>query len=84
MSYFNGRGPIYETEKGKQHYRITWGVPRGSVLELLLWKKMYDALLKTKFPSRNEQLQPSAAVHDISWPDIGKSQDWISVQVERK
>lgn len=36
----------YDTKKGTRKYRITGGIPQGSVLGHLLWNIMYDELMK--------------------------------------
>uniref|UniRef100_A0A6V7LDP4 Reverse transcriptase domain-containing protein n=1 Tax=Bracon brevicornis TaxID=1563983 RepID=A0A6V7LDP4_9HYME len=53
-SYLSDRLLMYETEHGQRSYRITGGVPQGSVLGPLLWNGMYDEMLKLKLPRRAE------------------------------
>ncbi|GBP54612.1 Retrovirus-related Pol polyprotein from type-1 retrotransposable element R1 [Eumeta japonica] len=45
-SYFTGRVLKYDTKNGPKEYDITRGVPQGSVLAPLLWKIIYDGLLR--------------------------------------
>ncbi len=49
-SFFTERVLKYDTNNGPKEYDITEGVPQGSVLGPLLWKVMYDGLLRLKLP----------------------------------
>lgn len=46
MSYLSDRFLQYDTEAGPQTYKVTGGVPQGSVLGPLLWNVMYNGLSK--------------------------------------
>lgn len=49
-SYLEDRVLLYETNEGEKQYKISAGVPQGSVIGPFLWNPMYDDLLKLELP----------------------------------
>lgn len=51
VDYLSERYLLYQTEDGTREYKISAGVPQGSVLGPFLWNVMYDGLLNMSLPS---------------------------------
>ena len=49
-NYLKDRILVYDTEDGQKEYKITGGIPQGSVLGPLLWNIMYDNIFKLSLP----------------------------------
>ena len=49
-SYLTDRTLLYDTDNGTHSYKITGGVPQGSVLGSPIWNILYDRLLRQPLP----------------------------------
>ncbi|GBP54289.1 Retrovirus-related Pol polyprotein from type-1 retrotransposable element R1 2 [Eumeta japonica] len=79
-SYFINRVLKYNTEKGPKEYKITGGVPQGSVLGLLLWHIMYDGLLKVPLPKKVKLV---AYADDVAVIIVAKHLDEINLAFDK-
>ena len=68
-SYFTNRILQYETDDGIKTYRVTGGVPQGSVLGPLLWIIMYNGILKLRIP---RMVTSVAFADDVALVIVGK------------
>lgn len=55
--YFRNCALIYDSEDEPQNYNITGCIPQGSVLGPLLWKIMYDVVLKLHMPADTKTIK---------------------------
>lgn len=78
-SYFTDRILKYDIEDGPKEYKITGGVPQGSVLGSLLWNTMYDGLLKIVLP---DEARLVAFADDVAVVIIAKQLAEINLIVD--
>ncbi|GBP22397.1 Putative 115 kDa protein in type-1 retrotransposable element R1DM [Eumeta japonica] len=79
-SYFTNRVLKYDMDKGLKEYKITGGVPQGSVLGPLLWNIMYEGLLKVTLP---KEVKLMAYADDVAVIIVAKHFDEINLAFDK-
>ena len=69
-SYLTDRTLPYDTDDGTHFYKITGGVPQGSVLGSPIWNILYDGLLRQPLP---HGVSVVAYADDIALIIVGKT-----------
>ena len=71
-SYLTDRTLLYDTDDSTHSYKITGGVPQGSVLGSPIWNILYDGLFRQSLP---HGVSIVAYADDIALIIVGKTED---------